>query len=48
MARKLEREPLTAEERDQQSQITPDDKLRAAEEWRRAAPSDLKKILDAK
>lgn len=43
-----EREPLTPAEREQQSVITPDDKTRAAEEWRRAARPSFKKILDAK
>jgi hypothetical protein len=30
-----------------QARITPDDKLRAAETWRRVAPQKFKDILDA-
>ncbi len=44
---KLESAHLTSKELSKESEITPDDKLRAAEHWRRVAKQKFKDILDA-
>lgn len=46
-SKKHESSKQTPAERDHQSTITPDDKLRAAETWRKVAPTKFKDILDA-
>ncbi len=44
---KLEGAKLNSKEITEESKIAPDDILRAAEEWRKVAPSKFRDILDA-